>query len=75
MKITKQQLRRIIEEEINKINETDMTNTPPIQELIRQAENEVRMGNLFPEDIDDIKSMARGGYNAFEIRKHKNLRF
>jgi len=75
MKITQSQLRRIIREEISKINETDMINTPPIQELIRQAENEVRMGNLFPEDIDDIKSMARSGYNAFEIRKHKNLRF
>jgi len=75
MKITKAQLRRIIREEINKINETDMINTPPIQELIRQAENEVRLGGLSPEDIDDIKAMARGGYNAFEIRKHKNLKF
>jgi len=75
MKITKAQLRRIIREEINKINEADMTNTPPIQELIRQAENEVRLGGLSPEDIDDIKSMAAGGYNAFEIRKHKNLKF
>ena len=75
MKIKKSQLRQIIKEEINKINEIDLTNTGPIKELIRQAENEARMGGLSSEDVEEIKDMARNGYNAFEIKKSLRLRF
>lgn len=57
------------------INEADMTNDSRVQELIKKAEFEKSRGRLFQGDIDAIKDMARGGYSASEIRRHKRLKF
>ena len=57
------------------LNEADRTNDPAVQELIKKAEFEKSRGRLFQGDIDAIKDMARGGYSASEIRRHKRLRF
>ena len=57
------------------LNESDMTNDSRVQELIKKAEAEKSRGRLFQGDIDAIKDMARGGYSASEIRRHKRLKF
>ena len=73
MKITKRQLRQIIKEAI--ISEADRTDDPAVQDLLKKAEFEKSKGRLFQGDIDAIKDMARNGYSAAEIKRHKRLRF
>ena len=75
MRLTASQLRQIIQEELQKSAEgqsldegQDYSNNPLVLTLLKNLEIEVKGGRQFPEIIEKVKGMAKGGYEARHIR-------